>query len=226
MHYGEGATVSLLKDRAIALRRLQGMAMREQSAHYALGDLVHHENATWVPGRGSLEPRVAFVIERPAPGDATHRTPLTGKAGRVFDDMLAACGVLRAQVYVTHLVPWLPPRNRETTTQERDTCLPWLRRELRTVGSPPVVLLGRAVSEYLLVDPLAGFGTQRPYADLLGRWRFCPGLRAYCLSVRHPAYGVYQEGNLPAMRDQYRHITDSALQRNEILLPGDTDATV
>lgn len=209
--------MTLLRDRAIALRRLQGMAMREMSAHYAMADLVHHEEATFVPGRGSLEPRVAFVIERPAQADARNRTPLTGKAGRVFDDMLAAAGVLRAQVYVTHLVPWLPPRNRETTTQERDYSLAWLRRELRTVGGPPVVLLGRSVSEYLLT---------RPYANLLGEWAFSPGLRAHCLSVRHPAYGVYQKGNLPAMREQYRHITDNALQRNEFLIPGDTDATV
>lgn len=206
-----------LRDRALALRRLQGMALREQSGNYACADLVQHEDATFVPGRGSLDPRVAFVIERPSPADARLRSPMTGQVGRLFDELLHRSSVLRAHVYITHLVPWLPPRNRETLTQERDYCLPWLRRELRTVGSPPVVLLGRLLSEYLLV---------RPYRDLLGEWVFSPGLRAHCLSVRHPAYGMYQRSKIENMASQYRHITDDAKARNEILFPEEDNAAI
>lgn len=194
------------------------MAMMAQSKDFKMADLVQHDRATYVSGRGSLEPSVVFVCERPSRSDAFHRQPLRGKAGVVFEELLRRAGNLtRAQVYVTHLVPWYPPQDRSTTEAERMVGLPWLRRELRTLGSPPVVLLGRNLSEWLL---------QRPYANLLGEWAFSPGLRSYCLSVRHPAYGVYQRANIDTMVGQYQRITDSAVDRGEIVFSEDTDATL
>lgn len=192
--------MTLERDRALALRRLQANAMMSQSGDWRMADLVGYQGATYVPGRGSLEPTVAFVIERPGQADATHRTPLRGRAGNIFNELLDYVGLDRRRVYVTHLVPWLPPNNRETLTQERDMCHPWLRRELRVVGSPPVVLLGRALSEYL---------TGKPYSETLARWVHSPTLNVPVLSVRHPAYGVYQQGNLPVMREQYRLILEA-----------------
>lgn len=192
-------TPSEQAERAAALRRLQTMAMREESAHHLMADAVNHELATYVPGRGSLNPQVAFVCERPSPSDAGLRAPLTGAAGRVFDRLLTRAGLARADVYVTHLVPWRLPGNRNALAQEMNTCGPWLRRELRTLGSPPVVLLGRNLSEHLL---------GRPYADLLGEIAYSIGLRVHCLSVRHPAYGVYQSSNIDVMAGQYQRIRD------------------
>lgn len=191
--------------RATALRRLNAEAMMAQSAAPELVGLVGYPQATFVPGRGSMMPRVAFVAESPSSKDATHRAPLCGAAGRLFDRLLFGIGLTRNDVYVTHLVPWLPPTNRETTLQERTVCSGWLRRELALLGRPPVVLLGRGVSEFLLL---------RPYANLLGEWAYSPVLRSHCLSVRHPAYGVYQEKNIEAMTRQYRAILDAEAAHN------------
>lgn len=188
-----------LQVRASAVRRLNAEAMRAQSGAMLMADLVQHERSTFVPGRGSMAPRVAFVSERPSLADASARAPMSGAAGRVFDKLLLSIGMTRNDVYVTHLVPWYPPNDRGTLPQERDYCAPWLRRELRALGRPPVVLLGRTVSEYLLV---------RPYADLLEEWRYSPGILSDCLSVRHPAYAVYQESKLPLLRTQYRRVLD------------------
>lgn len=194
-----GQRASKEQEVASALRAMHTRAMREQSAMERLYDLIGHEKATYVPGRGSLTPRVVFVGERPSRADAAARAPLSGQAGRVFDGLLLGMGMTRNDVYATHLVPWYPPNDRGTTEPERLICGPWLRQEIALLGSPPVVLLGRGVSEYLL---------HRPYENLLGEWCYAPGLRAFCLSVRHPAYGAYQDKNLPTMRVQYRRILD------------------
>lgn len=184
---------------ATALRMMNADAMRNQSVMASMYDLLGHEKATYVPGRGSTSPRVVFVSERPSRADAAARAPLSGQAGRVFDNLLLGLGMTRNDVYATHLVPWYPPNDRGTTDAERLACGPWLRQELSILGLPPVVLLGRGTSEFLL---------HCPYENLLGEWRYAPGLRAFCLSVRHPAYAAYQGSNLPAMRTQYQRILD------------------
>lgn len=174
-------------------------AMRQQSAMASMYDLLGHEKATYVPGRGNTNPRVVFIGERPSRADAAARAPLSGRAGVVFDRLLVGLGMTRNDVYVTHVVPWYPPNDRGTTNEERLVCGPWLRQELTILGRPPVVLLGRGTSEFLLAQP---------YENLLGEWRYAPGLRAFCLSVRHPAYAVYQDRNYEPMAAQYRRILD------------------
>ena len=192
-------TPSEQAERAAALRRIQTMAMREQSASMLMADAVGHRLATYVPGRGSLSPRVAFVCERPSPSDAALRAPLTGPAGRLFDRLLTRVGLTRAEVYVTHLVPWRLPNNRPSLMQEMNACGPWLRRELRTLGAPPVVLLGRHISEHLMA---------KPYSEVIGEIGYSIGLRVHCLNARHPAYGVYQSSNVDVMAGQYQRIRD------------------
>lgn len=194
-----GQKLNREQERATALRTLNAEALRYQSALEGMYDLVSHERATYVPGRGNPIPRVVLVAERPSRADAAVRMPLSGRAGAVFDRLLAEVGMTRNDVYVTHLVPWYPPNDRATTYQERQTCGSWLRRELAILGTPPLVLLGRNTSEHLLI---------RPYEGLLGEWAYSPGLRASCLSVRHPAYAVYQERNYEPMAAQWRRILD------------------
>ena len=194
-----GQRQSEVQQRATALRQMHADAMRQQSAIEATYDLIAHERATYVPGRGNLNPRVVFISERPSRADAATRAPLSGRAGVVFDRLLVGLGMTRNDVYATHLVPWYPPNDRATTEAERNTCGPWLRQELVILGRPPVVLLGRGTSEHLLVQP---------YEKLLGEWRYAPGLRAFCLSVRHPAYAVYQDRNYEPMAAQYQRILD------------------
>lgn len=194
-----GQRASKEQERATALRMMNADAMRNQSAMASMYDLLGHEKATYVPGRGNTSPRVVFIGERPSRADAAARAPLSGRAGVVFDRLLAGLGMTRNDVYVTHLVPWYPPNDRGTTETERQICDPWLRQEITLLGRPPVVLLGRGTSEHLLAHL---------YENLLGEWRYAPGLRAFCLSVRHPAYAVYQDRNFERMAGQYRRILD------------------
>lgn len=194
-----GQRLSREQERATALRVFNADAMRQQSAMEEMYDLIAHEKSAYVPGRGNTTPRVVFVAERPSRSDATARAPLSGRAGEVFDRLLAGLDMTRNEVYVTHLVPWYPPNDRATTYRERLVCGSWLNRELAILGTPPVVLFGRGTSEHLLV---------RPYDGLLGEWAFATGIRSHCLSLRHPAYAVYQERNFPAMAAQWRRILD------------------
>lgn len=195
-----GQRASRDQEVASALRMMHADAMRNQQVMASMYDLLGHEKATYVPGRGSLRPRVVFVGEKPSRADAAARAPLSGQAGRVFDKLLLGLGMTRNDVYATHLVPWYPPNDRGTTNEERLICGPWLRQEIALLGRPPIVLLGRGTSEFLLLQP---------YESLLCEWRYAPGLRTFCLSVRHPAYAVYQDRNYEAMTAQWRRILDS-----------------
>lgn len=187
------------QERATALRAMHADAMRNQSVMAGMYDLIGHEKATYVPGRGGVNPRFMFVGERPSRADASARAPLSGRAGVVFDRLLRTLDMTRNDVYATNLVPWYPPNDRGTTEEERQVCRAWLLQEYAILNRPPVVLLGRGTSEFLL---------HRPYENLLGEWSYSVTLQAFCLSVRHPAYGAYQDRNFSKMVNQYRRILD------------------
>lgn len=191
--------MSDLQDRAESMRRLNALTLREQAASLMMRDMTTHEGATYVPGRGSLAPRVVFLVDHPTSGDARLREPLTGTVGRLFDELLAEIGWSREQVYVTHVVKWRPPNGRATLAQERDASLPWLRREMRTLGNPPIVALGRATISYLL--PHKGCDD-----DLIGNWNFSLSMRVNVLSLRHPSFGIYQLANLTDMVNKFRAV--------------------
>lgn len=157
----------------------------------------------YVPGRGSMEPHVVFVVDHPSVGDTRTREPLTGAPGRVFDSLLHGIGWTRDQVYVTHLVKWAPM---EVLPEHRSDGLHSLAKELTILGRPPVVAVGAYASEFLL--------PQRKWTDeghFTNRWYLSPVINAWVLCVRHPTIGNYQKVTIPELVQQFQAVRQYAM---------------
>jgi DNA polymerase len=97
----------------------------------------------FVPGEG--DPRAEIVIVGEAPGateDAEGR-PFVGRAGRLLDEVLAAAGVRREDVFITNVVKARPPGNRDPRAEEVVHHWPWLERQIAVIGPRLLVPLGR-----------------------------------------------------------------------------------
>jgi len=103
-----------------------------------------------VPGEGNVRSDVLLVGEGPgAREDATGR-PFVGPAGQLLDELLAAIGWQRADVFITNVVKCRPPGNRDPEPAEAAACAGYLDRQERALEAAVVVTLGRhSLQRYL-----------------------------------------------------------------------------
>ncbi|MDP3862423.1 MAG: uracil-DNA glycosylase [Phaeovulum sp.] len=133
---------------------------------------------------GNPAARVLILGEAPGREEDLEGRPFVGPAGQLLDRMLAAIGLSRntpdaaAAVYITNVLPWRPPANRDPEPEEIAMFRPFVARHVELVSPDLVVLMGNPAC-------LAGLG-QRGILRLRGRWAEAFGRPA--LPMTHPAY--------------------------------------
>ena len=102
------------------------------------------ETATrMVPGEGNPEADVMFVGEAPGAHEDRLGRPFVGRAGVLLEDVLAAAGLDRDDVWITNVVKARPPGNRDPRAGEVAHCMPWLQAEVALIRPRVIVPLGR-----------------------------------------------------------------------------------
>jgi len=151
-------------------------------------------------------PAASIMIVGEAPGAQEDRQgkPFVGPAGQLLDRMLAAIGLDRSKVYITNLLYWRPPGNRNPTPGEIASCLPFLERQIEIL-QPKLLLLVGGMSAKTLLNRSEGI------LKLRGRWADYHHPRLPhpipALPTLHPAYLLRQ----PAQkRDAWRDLLSFA----------------
>lgn len=138
---------------------------------------------------GNPEARVMLVGEAPGAEEDRMGKPFVGLSGQLLDRMLATIGLDRSSVYITNVLFWRPPGNRQPTPAELAACLPFVERHIELVAPDLLVLLGAASTRALLART-------EGITRLRGRWftfesagmpRPVPALPTY-----HPAFLLRQ----------------------------------
>lgn len=131
-----------------------------------------------VPGEGNRSAGLMVVGEGPGESEDLSGRPFVGRAGELLDKMLAAIGLPRADVFIANVVKCRPPKNRVPLPEERDACMPFLRRQVALVGPRVLLALGGTAAEALL-------GLKAPLGQLRNKvhtWNGIPLVVTY-----HPA---------------------------------------
>lgn len=131
---------------------------------------------------GTPGARVMLVGEAPGRDEDREGRPFVGKAGQLLDKMLAAIQMGRnhaeAPVYITNVLPWRPPQNRDPKPHEIAMMKPFLLRHIELAAPQVLVLVGNWSCQTLL--------GKRGITRLRGQWTQVAGLPA--LPMFHPAY--------------------------------------
>ncbi len=123
--------------------------------------------------------RVMIVGEAPGRDEDLQGKPFVGKAGQLLDRMLAAIGLNRAEsVYITNVMPWRPPQNRDPKPEEIAMMKPFLERHIALAEPDVLVIVGNISCQALL--------GKRGITRLRGQWAEACGKPA--LPMFHPAY--------------------------------------
>ncbi len=138
-----------------------------------------HSRTHAVPGEGPSNARVMLIGEAPGATEDVQGRPFCGRSGRFLDELLAAVGLTRDQIFITSAVKCRPPKNRTPKDDETATCRQlWLDRQIELINPNIVVLLGRTPIRQL-------FGEKSGLAAIHGQLRPRDG-RQYLLTY-HPA---------------------------------------
>ena len=80
---------------------------------------------------GQAGARVMIIGEAPGRDEDLQGKPFVGRAGQLLDKMLEAIGLSRAEnVYITNVLPWRPPQNRDPLPAEIAMLTPFLERHV------------------------------------------------------------------------------------------------
>ena len=91
-----------------------------------------------------------FIGEGPGADEDEQGLPFVGRAGQLLNNMIAAMGLKREQVYIANIVKCRPPGNRTPERDECDTCSPFLMRQIDVIRPKVIVALGATAAKNLL----------------------------------------------------------------------------
>jgi DNA polymerase len=133
---------------------------------------------------GNPQARVMIIGEAPGRDEDREGRPFVGRAGQLLDRMLAAIDLgrdtqaIENAVYITNVLPWRPPQNRDPKPEEIAMLLPFLERHVELIEPQVIVLMGN-------ISCQAGLG-RRGITRLRGNWAEAYGRPT--LPMFHPAY--------------------------------------
>ena len=112
---------------------------------------------------GNPSSKIMLIGEAPGQDEDIQGIPFVGRAGQLLNKMLASIELSRKHVYISNIVPWRPPGNRQPTTEEILLCLPFIQKHIELINPKLIVLLGGTAAKALLLSDL---GIMR----LRGKW--------------------------------------------------------
>lgn len=115
--------------------------------------LKHNANHT-VFADGNPSSKIMLIGEAPGADEDKQGKPFVGRAGQLLDKMLAAIKLDRNNVYISNVVPWRPPNNRQPTTEEILQCLPLIQKHIEIIDPTILILLGSTSAKALLTTNL------------------------------------------------------------------------
>jgi len=96
-----------------------------------------------VPGEGNADAQLMFVGEAPGAQEDKQGRPFVGASGKFLGEMLESIGLKREDVYITNIVKFRPPENRDPNKQEIESCMPILFEQIEAIRPRLVIFLGR-----------------------------------------------------------------------------------
>lgn len=111
---------------------------------------LRQEATQLVFGGGDPDASIVFIGEAPGAKEDASGEPFVGAAGKFLNEMLASIGLSRDDIYITNIVKYRPPANRDPNAEEIQAFIPYLKRQLEVIQPKLVVFLGRhAMSVFL-----------------------------------------------------------------------------
>ncbi|MDP2789168.1 MAG: uracil-DNA glycosylase [bacterium] len=154
-----------------------------------------------VPGDGSAEAEIVFIGEAPGRSEDEQGRPFVGTAGKFLAEMLEAINLKREDIYITNIVKYRPPNNRDPLPEEKASCRTWLLEELKIISPKLIVFLGRhAMNNFFPTEQIS-----KAHGKLLVK-QFAGMPTKYFYALYHPATALYNGGMRGTLMEDFKKI--------------------
>jgi len=147
---------------------------------------LHTGRKNIVFGEGDPKAVIVFVGEGPGSEEDQQGRPFVGEAGQLLTDIIEkGMKIKRAEVYICNIVKCRPPGNRNPEPDEVETCIGFVKKQIRAINPRVIVTLGNVSTQNLL-------GTKQGITKLRGTWQTYEGIPV--MPTFHPAYLLRSPG--------------------------------
>jgi DNA polymerase len=155
-----------------------------------------------VMGDGNVDADIVFIGEAPGKNEDLQGAPFVGAAGKFLNEMLAAAGMNRDDIYITNIVKYRPPNNRDPLPEEKKAFWPYLVKQLQIIEPKVVVTLGRHSMEYFLpgelISKIHGQPKRVPFGDK----------KLVIIPLYHPAAALYNGSMRQTLINDFVRVPD------------------
>jgi DNA polymerase len=154
-----------------------------------------------VPGDGNPNSEIVFIGEAPGKEEDKQGRPFVGAAGKFLAEMLETIKLRREEVYITNIVKYRPPNNRDPLPEEKDACRDWLIEELNFINPKLIVFLGRhSMNDFFPTEKISAV-----HGKLLIK-KFNKIETKHFLPLYHPAAALYNGGMRETLVEDFKKI--------------------
>ena len=154
-----------------------------------------------VPGKGSARADIMFIGEAPGKKEDEMGEPFVGAAGKFLSELLATIDLKREDIYITNVVKYRPPNNRDPLPEEVADCWMWLQEQVKLIDPVLIVPLGRHALERFV----PGRKISEDHGKAFRRTVNGLGERVY-YALYHPAAALYNGGLRQTLFDDFKNI--------------------
>ena len=151
-----------------------------------------------VMGDGNANAQIVLIGEAPGKNEDLQGKPfVVGAAGKFLNEMLAAAGLQRSDIYITNIVKYRPPDNRDPLPEEKLAFWPYLLRQLEIIDPKAVITLGRHSGAAFIPNLLISKDHGRPRKVTYHDKQFL------VVPLYHPAAALYNGSMRQVLLDDF-----------------------
>ncbi|MEE3206849.1 MAG: uracil-DNA glycosylase [Pseudomonadota bacterium] len=148
--YDNLESIKSLEELLTAIKKFKGCDLRKTAKNLVFAD-------------GNAKSKVMLIGEAPGADEDRLGKPFVGQSGKLLDKMLSFISLNRSKIYITNIVPWRPPGNRQPKPDEISMYLPFVKKHIEIIAPKIIVLLGSVATKSIL-------NVSEGITKLRGRW--------------------------------------------------------
>lgn len=159
-----------------------------------------------VMGAGNANAKVVLIGEAPGKSEDETGRPFVGASGKFLDKLLASVKMSRDDIYITNIVKYRPPGNRDPTPAEKTEFWPYLQAQLEIIDPVVIATLGaHSLSMFIPGVRIGDVHGERveqrvKYRDgSLHTWQIVP--------LYHPAAALYNGAMRPVHLNDFMQVS-------------------
>jgi len=151
-------------------------------------------------GEGNSDAQVYFLGEAPGYYEDKEGRPFVGRAGVLLTKLIEDIGMKRGDVYISNVLRYRPPNNRDPEQEEIDAFAPYVDKEIEVINPKVIVTLGRfSMAKFFPDFRISGVhGTQHKI-----NWK---GKARIVVPMYHPAAALRNGDMMEAIRVDFQTI--------------------